>query len=64
MPCAGEDVCWGAALFLPYTIDIQGEPTDELLVWKIDDEPNPLDESQKELYREVDIPWIDEIADK
>lgn len=64
MPCAGEDVCWWDALFLPFTIDTRGEPTDELMVWRIDNKPNPLDESQKELYREVGITWIEDIAEK
>jgi hypothetical protein len=60
-PCAGNDVCWGVSLFLPYRIDTRGELTDELMVWRIDDKPNPLDESQKELYREVGIDWVEEI---
>lgn len=60
-PCAGNDVCWGFSLFLPFKIDTSGEKIDELMVWRIDDKPNPLDESQKELYREVGIDWIEEI---
>ena len=64
MPCAGQDVCWGAAILLPYTIDTRGEQIDELMVWRIDDKANPLDESQKQLYRDVGIDQIEDIAEK
>ncbi len=64
MPCAGQAECWWNAVFLPFKIDTQGELTDEVLVWRIDSKPNPLDESQKELYRQMGFTSIEEISDK
>ena len=63
-PCSGTGTCWWGAMFLPFKIDLSGEVTDVVMVWRIDEEPNPLAEGQKELYREVGITWIDEISEK
>ena len=63
-PCAGSDKCWGAATFLPYAIDTQGERSDEVMVWRIAATPNPLDASQLELYRQVGIKDPEALVDK
>lgn len=64
IPCSGTEICWWNSVFLPFKIDTIGEMTDVVMSWRIDDKPSPLDESQKGLYREVGITWIDEISEK
>ncbi|RJQ42325.1 MAG: hypothetical protein C4534_10465 [Gaiellales bacterium] len=64
MPCAGSDTCWWNSVFLPFRIDTLGERADTVRTWRIDDEPNPLDESQYELYREVGITWIEDLEER
>ncbi|MHB0915633.1 MAG: glycosyltransferase family 39 protein [Thermoleophilia bacterium] len=64
MPCAGTTRCWWVASFLPFQIDTIGELSDKVTVWRIADEPNPLDESQYELYREVGITWIKDLEER
>lgn len=63
MPCSGSDICWWESSFLPFSVDMTGGVSDVVMAWRIDDTPNPLDESQKELYREVGIPNIEEMSE-
>ncbi|MHB8169064.1 MAG: glycosyltransferase family 39 protein [Thermoleophilia bacterium] len=64
MPCAGTDKCWWNAGFLPYTIDTQGELSDEVTVWRIAARPNPLDASQLRIYSQIGITHPDTLAGK
>lgn len=63
-PCANEEVCWFHTVLLPFKIDSSGEVSDVVMAWRLDNKPNPLDESQNELYREIGITWVDEISEK
>jgi hypothetical protein len=63
-PCTGTETCWWNSVFLPFDFFPGRELSDQVIAWRIDEKPNPLSESQRELYREVGINNVDELSEK